>query len=185
MLHGLVPEILLPNSSDTFLPPAWSISSEWQFYLVAPALIWLFKYSPPKLPLVITFGSYLVVLIGPLHWRLYAYWDHMGGFLGQKFYLFMSGALLYHYWPSFGNKWGAPRELRWLGKISYSTYLVHFPILAVLNAWLDWRTGQCGRTLIMAIAATPVIVALSALFYYQIEKPGITFGKALTKARSL
>jgi peptidoglycan/LPS O-acetylase OafA/YrhL len=36
MLHGLVPEQVLPKAPMTFLPAAWSISLEWQFYLLAP-----------------------------------------------------------------------------------------------------------------------------------------------------
>lgn len=40
LLFGLIPEkIFLANASATLLPPAWSISLEWQFYLVAPFLI--------------------------------------------------------------------------------------------------------------------------------------------------
>jgi len=38
MLHGLVPDVMIPNASGAFLDPAWSISLEWQFYLVAPFL---------------------------------------------------------------------------------------------------------------------------------------------------
>ncbi|WP_280174911.1 acyltransferase family protein [Agrobacterium fabrum] len=41
MLHGIVPDNLLPFSSTSILSPAWSLSLEWQFYLVAPFLITL------------------------------------------------------------------------------------------------------------------------------------------------
>lgn len=39
MLHGVLPDTLLPFASSTFLAPAWSISLEWQFYLIAPLLV--------------------------------------------------------------------------------------------------------------------------------------------------
>jgi peptidoglycan/LPS O-acetylase OafA/YrhL len=40
-LHGLVPPRLLPSTDYAFLGQAWSISLEWEFYLVAPLLIGL------------------------------------------------------------------------------------------------------------------------------------------------
>ena len=40
-LHGLIPPRLLPSTDFAFLGQGWSISLEWQFYLIAPVLLTL------------------------------------------------------------------------------------------------------------------------------------------------
>lgn len=39
MLHGILSDNLLPNAPFVYLPPAWSLSLEWQFYLLAPFVV--------------------------------------------------------------------------------------------------------------------------------------------------
>ncbi|RYX80102.1 acyltransferase [bacterium] len=39
LLHGVLPDTTLMFASSTFLAPAWSISLEWQFYLIAPLMV--------------------------------------------------------------------------------------------------------------------------------------------------
>ncbi len=38
MLHGIVPDNILPLADSAFNGPSWSISLEWQYYLIAPLL---------------------------------------------------------------------------------------------------------------------------------------------------
>ena len=47
MMHGVVPEVLLKGAPQAFLIPAWSISLEWQFYLLAPLAYALSVSSRP------------------------------------------------------------------------------------------------------------------------------------------
>jgi peptidoglycan/LPS O-acetylase OafA/YrhL len=39
MLHGAIPNNILYGSQYVFLGPAWSVSLEWQFYLLAPLIL--------------------------------------------------------------------------------------------------------------------------------------------------
>jgi len=41
LMQGFVPDSLWPGASMAVLGPAWSLSLEWQFYLIAPACVWL------------------------------------------------------------------------------------------------------------------------------------------------
>jgi peptidoglycan/LPS O-acetylase OafA/YrhL len=43
MLHGAVPNGILPEAQFAFLPSAWIVSLEWQFYIVAPLVVWLMR----------------------------------------------------------------------------------------------------------------------------------------------
>jgi peptidoglycan/LPS O-acetylase OafA/YrhL len=84
MLHGLVPNEILAWAPMTFLPAAWSISLEWQYYLVAPVLlvafrrwVWLSPLLLVSLVAVLAFrnellGSYAISasLMGNIHFFL-------------------------------------------------------------------------------------------------------------------
>lgn len=49
MLHGTVPDTVVFNAPGAFLVPAWSVSLEWQFYLLAP-LAFAMAFSPRRWP---------------------------------------------------------------------------------------------------------------------------------------
>jgi len=101
LLNGLLPKQVLLDSTGTFLPPAWSITLEWQYYLVAPLLALMVRSGTGILALT------LISLIG----------RHFGGpwvnsqwaFLPAQLPLFLMGIGSYHVYDSFCHS-GQPKS---------------------------------------------------------------------------
>lgn len=93
MLHGLATKDMLYDSTSAILGPAWSITLEWQYYLVAP-LIARGARS--------TAGILLLTVIALLGIRFTAPWEngHLA-FLPGKLPLFLIGITSYHVYAWF------------------------------------------------------------------------------------
>jgi peptidoglycan/LPS O-acetylase OafA/YrhL len=61
LLHGVVSDNLLNNSSYAFIGQAWSLSLEWQFYLIAPLIISLLLKKQSGNTMIL--GLLLLVLV--------------------------------------------------------------------------------------------------------------------------
>ena len=72
----------------------------------------------------------------------------------------------------------ANRPMTWLGLISYSLYLWHYPLLSAAQA-LGWLDGTLApRWVIVAVAVVPIVLAVSALSYRFVEKPFLRSSRA-------
>lgn len=80
MLHGVLPNNILPLSEYAFLPPGWSVSLEWQFYIVAPFIIWLCRSRTSASVLV----ACVVLLSLIYHFQLKEYWDRPSILIGTS-----------------------------------------------------------------------------------------------------
>jgi len=103
MLHGAMPNALLPHAQAAFISPGWSISLEWQFYLVVPFVLRLAS----KWPFYTMAGIALVVATSD-------YWPvgEWGSFLPQRAEYFLLGCvsyLVYRRLPSV--RWSGPLPL--------------------------------------------------------------------------
>jgi peptidoglycan/LPS O-acetylase OafA/YrhL len=66
------------------------------------------------------------------------------------------------------------RPLVWLGEISYSVYMVHFPVLIVIRRlweWLGFAQWQAVGHIFAFAATVVVILALAATLFYVVERP--------------
>lgn len=101
MFHGLIPEQMLPRSAIAILGPAWSISLEWQFYLVAPLifafLVKLNQWRWLLFTLIVVFSHWIV---GP---HLDKYFPQRA-FILQKLFFFWIGMLSYFLYQYFHDK---------------------------------------------------------------------------------
>jgi peptidoglycan/LPS O-acetylase OafA/YrhL len=101
LTNGIVFSIL-PCSAFTLLGPAWSLSVEWQFYLLAPAIYACFR-TKNRVVIALTVG-----LMTLLYWK-FRFGEYMG-FLPQKFQFFVIGILSYYVYKFRENK-SAPWQL--------------------------------------------------------------------------
>lgn len=74
--------------------------------------------------------------------------------------------------------------LLWLGRISFSLYLIHFPLFRLLGAvWRQWH-GEKPANLLVALASSLVAVWVGNLFYQFVEKPSHEMARSLGKSQS-
>ncbi|HVV33992.1 MAG TPA: acyltransferase [Vitreimonas sp.] len=53
LLQGLIPDSVIPWAASNVLGPAWSLTLEWQFYLIAPLMIWGLAKKAWRAPTII------------------------------------------------------------------------------------------------------------------------------------
>jgi peptidoglycan/LPS O-acetylase OafA/YrhL len=228
MLYGVIPESTLRYSGIALLGPAWSITIEFQYYLLAPLLIliarrfgttgWIALVAVAGLVSEV-FGATLqgnfptslptflpLFLAGMTSYLIYAKMEGQEPkvpadilLAGVPLLYLVTGSVPATIWGfamalilANGHSPVVARmrsllnrpSLLFLGKVSYSTYLIHYPIL-----WLGKALVACvaphANPFVVALAlfalATPATLSASALLYHFVEKPGIDFGRELFK----
>lgn len=238
LMQGSVPDQLMAHAGDAFLPPAWSLSLEWQFYIVAPALVVLMSRSVLMGGLTLTAMLFFSLFLSRLG-LTFSY----GAFFPTRFSFFFIGictAILLSGESGEGNKrksflvclvlalgaivasgeglssfvsaglWVASvmalvfqerfkmvrpvvarvrsvlqvRALAWIGKISYSTYLIHVFVIDMVG-FLFLKSGLLVQSSILNLggfvcAVVFLTLGSSILVHHWIEKPFIRLGKSLT-----
>jgi peptidoglycan/LPS O-acetylase OafA/YrhL len=105
--------------------------------------------------------------------------------VGLLFFWGLSSALLIYVLDSLKPaNIGGMRVFAGLGKVSFSLYLVHFPIFLWLSKFTNmWKISSVPELnfLLYLIVAFSVAYLLSLILYYFIEKPGVELGRVLIR----
>jgi peptidoglycan/LPS O-acetylase OafA/YrhL len=236
MIHGMIPEEILPYSALALLPPGWSLSLEAQFYVLAP-LLFVFCRRPSAAALAVV-GCLLAARFAAHAFK--SEWVFgMAAFFPLRLEFFMVGAASFFMWkrvesadrafvrehgwallsltiPVFLLTRSIPlvlwvavmitllagrqesaiwplalarkilsfRGLQRLGKWSYSTYCLHWPVL-VVTAWGLFRNqpnfAAEGKFLLLSVVAGLATLVLSWQCFERIEMRWIDFGRHLAK----
>jgi peptidoglycan/LPS O-acetylase OafA/YrhL len=244
MLHGVVPDNLLAKASNAFLGPAWAVSIEWQFYLVAPLIFWTIRRYP-KSPPVLFITTILIIYTAKKYYPPVTH-DAFLPFHGEYFFLGIlsyyifknrvSSVPLYNhnvlfmallttilifahlldsyrisipliFWLLFftiilhsqedGNdsivtKITRPvfrnRACLYLGKISYSIFLIHTLIIIITQRFIlqnYYMLTKMQHCILLAVITVPFSIILGHFFYLYIEQSGIQLGKMILKKHKI
>jgi peptidoglycan/LPS O-acetylase OafA/YrhL len=136
LLHGLVPDTWLPFSGGSLLVPAWSLSLEWQFYLLAPLIVGgLARTGWSRLASFIVLCAAWVVFkkFLPLHWQF-------PSVLPLSIHFFMLGILSRVFMPLIS------RFTAWIIPVGLiASALGPYSIRAELAIWSVFFAAACGQ----------------------------------------
>jgi peptidoglycan/LPS O-acetylase OafA/YrhL len=145
LLHGIVPERFLPDTSYAFMGQAWSLSLEWQFYLLAPFVFSFMSWFDLK-PLRQTA---LLVVLALLGRRL-----AQPSMLTSNLYLFAIGY--------FGFQLYRRCKLGHLSKtLMFGTMTLWTLVAALVDA--KWLSVLIWAVVLLGIVETPALPLISRL----------------------
>ena len=126
-----------------------------------------------RLPLIFKLFAFILILL------LFIYFstlknDFLESFILRNSVLLACSTLLFILFYHVKIRWMQPIE--WLGKISYSLYLWHMPILYVMHKLKILSFLSLYSTLVLFIA---ILLSISSLSYYFIEEGGFKLRKKM------
>ncbi|MEZ5862921.1 MAG: acyltransferase [Geminicoccaceae bacterium] len=124
------------------------------------------------------FWAFLLAL-GPICYLGYDRLPSVYGTWQSYFWSYVLAVLIF--W-AFAIRWPwSAGWLTWVGRISYSVYLLHVLCIIVLGAWLGpWLAGQVPGVVFIGLVGL-ASVAVSALTFGWLERPAIGVGRELNR----
>jgi peptidoglycan/LPS O-acetylase OafA/YrhL len=166
----------------TTLVPAWFVTLLVQFYLVFPLIMWAINRYGKKIFAALIFLS--VVFMLPVSYGLMQHIAPMGELLPMNLFWFVLGMCGFYLVDAQFLKELSTQSAKFplligLGELSYSTYLVHWPILFGLSSHLPGSLPNPARMALLIFPGLPLVALASVALNQWVELPGIKLGKYL------
>ena len=180
----IVPVLLVALAASlvvhTVLVPAWFITVLAQFYLVFPAIMWAIKrFGRSVLLWLLALGLFFLL---PAVWDVFERFAPFGEFLPMSLFWFVVGMIMSELCDPYVMADLSSRCERFgflirIGELSYSAYLVHWPVLILSSYIVPLHWPLAARMANLAVLGVPATLAASVLCYRRIELPGIALGR--------
>ena len=153
MLQSLIPSSVLPFSNYAIVTPAWSLSLEWQFYVLAPILFAAFAAGPRTVILAI-------VIACSAHFLLAG--DE--GFLPRHLPMFALGITSYYLWRL---PWRPSSPMLGPIVVALAYLLTHDPGIVIWSAvfMAAYEPGSFGLGVLRRTLEHPLSLALGRMSY--------------------
>ena len=132
-----------------------------------------------KMRVLIALTILIVVAGGARQFRFFVHPSEMW------FSPYVTGPVVFWLWIAWWRVRFSP--LAWMGKISYSIYLFHLPVVTPLAWWIALEQNAAWHGWPMAVYIIPTLsltVLVAAAVYYAVELPAIKLGKRLAGSRA-
>lgn len=139
LLHGAIPDHILKDAPFTFLSQGWSVSLEWQFYLIAPLIFLLAKAGRYWRVALIVF---ILAILGTIH--------HAVGYLPNQMHYFAAGILSFYAYRYSSWYAGIRDSFRLLALL-----LVFWALYLWMASPLPWMVWLAAMHVVLTTKANP------------------------------
>ncbi|MDR5172633.1 acyltransferase [Methylobacillus flagellatus] len=132
LLHGLVPDSILPSTSYAFMGQAWSLTLEWQYYLIAVLFLKLIS---------MTRNNILLECLAILTLALISLKLNQSSFIASNLWLFLIGHL---FWKHFDDRqtWRYPLWILAALPAGLKVLSILIFMVVILACFKNWRINR-------------------------------------------
>jgi peptidoglycan/LPS O-acetylase OafA/YrhL len=176
----LVVALILCWILRTTLVPAWFLTLSAQLYVVFPGIMWAIERYGRRVLSWLLLASLFFKL--PLFYGIMERFAPMGELLPMNLFWFVIGICAHYLVDEYvlsdlSHKARRLDLLVWSGNLSYSLYLVHWPVITALLPLVPHSWPLPARILVLAALSVPASLLSSYLLYTYVELPGIKLGR--------